>query len=128
MALTSTFTTNPVKSIIVNQTASTSLQGVGDNNVAGGPVYLISCTIGNSGYGTTVYTKLFNSTAAITGTDSAFCVLRGKASGIKTYVFHPPLYFDAGISVITTITAGQAGVTAPVTPPAVTLILSETAS
>ena len=128
MALTSTFTTNPVKSIIVNQTASTSAAGVGDNNVAGGPTYLISATVDNSGYGTIVYTKLFNATAAVAGTDTALCVLRGKASASKTYTFHPPLYFDAGISIVTTTTAGQGGTTAPSTPPNVTLLLSSTAS
>ena len=128
MALTSTFTTNPVKSIIVNQTASTSAAGVGDNNVAGGPTYLISATVDNSGYGTIVYTKLYNATSAIAATNTAFCVLRGKASASKTYTFHPPLYFSEGISVVTTTTAGNAGTTAPGTPPAVTLILSSTAS
>lgn len=128
MALTTTFTSNPVKTIIVNQTASTSAAGVGDNNVAGGPAYLISATIDNAQYGTVVYTKFYDAASATAGTDTAELILRGAASASKTYTFHPPLQFSSGISVVTTTTKGQAGTTAPSTPPAVTLILSESAS
>ena len=128
MALTTTNIVNPVKSSIVNQTASTSATGVGDNNVAGGPVYLLSARINNVGYATIVYTKFFNATSAVAGTDSAVVILRGHPSAIKTYMFHPPLYFSDGLTMVTTTTAGQVGTTAPGTPPDVTLVLSETAS
>ena len=128
MALTSTFIANPVKTIIVNQTASTSVAGVGDNNVAGGPAYLISCTIDNTNYGTIVYTSLYDSTSAVKATNTADHILRGHPSASKTYTFHPPLYFASGISVVTSTDKGQAGTTAPTTPPAVTLILSTSAS
>lgn len=128
MALTSTNIVNPVKSSIVNQTASTSASGVGDNNVAGGPVYLLSARINNVGYATIVYTKLYDSTSAVAGTDSAVIILRGHPSAIKTYTFHPPVYFSNGLSMVTTTTAGQVGTTAPTTPPDVTLVLSDTAS
>lgn len=128
MTITSTFITNPVKTIIVNQDASTSVNGVGDNNVAGGPTYLISATISNAQYGTTVYTKLANLTSYTAGTDSADFVLMTPGSASKTYSFHPPVHFSNGISFVTTITKGQAGTTAPATPPAVTLVLSSMAS
>ena len=128
MAITSTFISNPVKTIIVNQTASTSASGVGDNNVAGGPCYLISATINNTQYGTTVYTKIADLASYTAGTDTATLVLMGQAAASKTYTFHPPLYFSNGVSFATTTTKGQAGTTAPGTPPAVTLVLSTTAS
>ena len=128
MALTSTFTTNPVKSIIVNQTSSTSATGVGDNNVAGGPTYLISAKIVNTNNGSSTYTKLYDATSATAGTDTASVVLLCTGTHTKTYTFHPPLYFSNGLSVVTTSTKGQAGTTAPGTPPAVTLILSSSAS
>ena len=128
MALTTTFRANPVKTIIVNQTASTSATGVGDNNIAGGPVYIISVRINNNTYGTIVFTKLFNLASATAGTDTASVILRGHSSATKTYTFHPPLYFENGVSMVTTTSAGQAGTTAPSTPPDVTLVLSETAS
>jgi hypothetical protein len=128
MALTTTYMTNPVKTVIVNQTASTSVGGVGDNNVAGGPTYLISATVDNSQYGTVVYTKFYNLTSATAGTDTATMILYGKASTSHTYTFHPPVYFSKGVSIVTTTTAGQSGTTAPSTPPAVTLVLSESAS
>ena len=128
MALTTTFTSNPVKTIIINQTASTRASGVGDNNVAGGPAYLISAMVGNGNYGTIVYTKFYDAASATAGTDTAVLILRGAASANRTYTFHPPLQFSTGISVVTTTTAGQAGTTAPSTPPSLTLILSETTS
>lgn len=128
MALTTTFSTNPVKIIIANQTASNSASGVGDNNVAGGPVYLISCTINNQTYGTVVYTSLFNASAATKGTDTSDIIMRAQPSQVNTYTFHPPVYFSNGISVVSSTDKGQAGTTAPGTPPAVTLILSESAS
>ena len=128
MALTSTFITNPVKTIIVNQTASTSASGVGDNNVAGGPAYLISATINNSSYGTVVYTSLYNATSATKGTTDSDIILRGHNSASKTYTFHPPYYFSNGISMVTSTDKGQAGTTAPSTPPAVTLVLSTSAT
>ena len=128
MAITTTFISNPVKTIIVNQTASTSASGVGDNNVAGGPCYLISATIDNSSYGTIVYTKIADLTSFTAGTDTAGIILRGHTSAEKTYTFHPPVYFANGLSFATTTTAGQAGTTAPSTPPAVTLILSTSAA
>ena len=128
MALTTTYMTNPVKTVIVNQTASTSNSGAGDNNVAGGPVYIVQATLNNTQYGTAVYTKFYNATSATAGTDTATMILYGKASTSHTYVFHPPIFFSNGISMVTTTTAGQAGTTAPSTPPAVTLVLSESAS
>ena len=132
MALTSTFTTNPVKSIIVNQTATTSASGVGDNNVAGGATYLISATVNNASNGNVAYTKLYNLTAAVAGTDSAEVVLMIPANGTKTYTFHPPLYFSNGLSVVTTATAGQGGTTVPNAHsnalPSLTLVLSSSAS
>ena len=78
MALTSTFTTNPVKSIIVNQTQSTSATGVGDNNVAGGPTYLISAKIVNTNNGSSTYTKFYDATSATAGTDTASFVYRNS--------------------------------------------------
>ena len=128
MTIESTFISNPVKTIIVNQTASTSAAGVGDNNVAGGACYLISATINNSNYGTVVYTKIANLASYVAETNAADYVLRCPANGTKTYVFHPPVYFENGLSFATTRTAGQGGTAAPTTPPAVTLILSTSAT
>ena len=128
MALTSTNLVNPVKTVIVNQTASTSASGVGDNNLAGGATYLVSISVNNAAFGTGVYTKLFNLSSATAGPDTATAVLFVPANVIKTYTFHPPLHFDVGLSMVTTTTAGQAGTTAPGTPPKVTLLLSSTAS
>ena len=128
MALLSTFISNPVKTIIAYQAQSTSTAGAGDNNIAGGPTYLISAKIANTNSGSSAYTKLYNLTAATAGTDTADVVLLCTGTHTKTYTFHPPLYFSNGISMVTTSTKGQAGTTAPGTPPAVTLILSSTAS
>lgn len=132
MALTSTFTSNPVKTIIVNQTAATNANGVGDNNVAGGSTYLISATLTNTANGNVAYTKLFDATSATAGTDTAVVVMMAPANGAKTYTFHPPLYFSNGLTVVTTATAGQAGTTVPNTNsnalPSYTLVLSSTAS
>jgi hypothetical protein len=128
MTIQSTFISNPVKTIIVNQTASTSVSGVGDNNVAGGACYLISATIANTNFGGVTYTKLSNLASYTAGTNTADYVLRTPANGTRTYVFHPPVYFSNGLSFATTTTAGQAGTTAPGTPPAVTLILSTSAT
>ena len=126
MALTSTFISNPVKTIIVNQTVSTSAAGVGDNNVAGGPVYLLSAKI--TGNTADVYTKLYNLTSAVAGTSTADVVMLTKANTTKIYTFHPPLYFSNGLSTVTTTTAGQAGTTAPQAPPGLHLVLSTSAS
>ena len=128
MALTSTFTSNPVKAIIVNQTSSTSAAGVGDNNVAGGATYLISAKIANTNNGSSTYTKLYDAASATAGGDTASVVLLCTGTHTKTYTFHPPLYFANGLSMVTTSTKGQAGTTAPGTPPAVTLVLSSSAS
>ena len=128
MALTTTFKTNPVKTIIINQTVSTSAAGVGDNNVAGGPAFILSVNINNANGGDATHTKLYNLSSAVAGTNTADVILYARPNGNLTYTFHPPLEFSVGISMVTTTTPGQAGTTAPGTPPAVTLILSETAS
>lgn len=128
MALTTTFATNPVKTIIVNQTASTSNAGVGDNNVSGGPAYLHTVEVDNSALAADVYVKLFDSASATAGTDTATLVLFVKDSTTRTFQFFPGLQFENGVTLVTTTTAGQAGTTAPGTPPAVTMVLSETAS
>lgn len=128
MALTTTFATNPVKTIIVNQTASTSNSGVGDNNVSGGAAYLHTAEVNNSSFGTDVYVKLFDASSAIAGTDTATLVLFVKANTTRTFQFFPGLQFENGVTLVTTTTTGQAGTTAPGTPPAVTMVLSETAS
>ena len=125
MALKSTFVTNPVKTILVEETASTNSS---NNNVAGGAAYIISVTILNASYGTPVYTKLCDSSTATVGTTAASLVLLTPASVDRTYVLHPPLYYENGVSFFTTTTAGQAGTTAPSTPPAVRLLLSSTSS
>ena len=132
MAIESTFISNPVKTIIVHQTTSTSVSGVGDNNVAGGSCYLVSATINNTANGNVAYTKLANLTNYTAGTDTADYVLRTPANGTKTYTFHPPVYFSNGLSFCTTATAGQAGTTVPNSSsnalPSVTLILSTSAT
>ena len=132
MTIQSTFISNPVKTIIVNQTASTSVAGVGDDNVAGGACYLISATIANTNNGNVAYTKFANLSSYVAGTNTADYVLRIPANGTKTYVFHPPVYFSNGLSFCTTSTAGQAGTTAPNSTvnnlPSVTLILSTSAT
>ena len=128
MALTSTNIVNPVKTSLVSQTASTSASGVGDDNIAGGPVYLISLILNNTAFASSVFTALFDATNAVKATDTAVCVLRGPPSGARTYSFFPPLYFANGLTVVTSASAGQAGTAAPGTPPAVTLLLSSTSS
>ena len=125
MALKSTFVSNPVKTILVEETASTNSS---NNNVAGGAAYIVAVTIDNSQLGATVYTKLYDASSAVVGTTAASLVLQGHASALKTYHFHPPLYFANGVSFATTTTAGQAGTPAPGTPPKVLLLLSSTAS
>lgn len=128
MALTTTFTTNPVKTILIQQTASTSSNGVGDDNITGGPAYLHSIEIDNTGLAADVYTKLYDAASAVAGTDNAEVVLMTKASVKRTFNFFPGLQFSSGVTMVTTTTAGQAGVTAPGTPPVVRMVLSETAS
>jgi len=126
MTITSTFISNPVKTVIVNQTASTpGASNSADNNVAGGPVYLISAHL--TGNDAIVYTKLYNLTSAVAGTSTADVVMINTANATSTYTFHPPLYFSNGLSFTTTTTAGQAGTNAPPTT-AVTLVLSSSAS
>lgn len=125
MALKSTFVTNPVKTILVEETVSTNSS---NNNVAGGAAYIISVTILNSQFGTPVYTKLYDASTATVGTTSASLVLLTPASSDRTYVFHPPLYYENGISFATVTNAGNAGTTAPGTTPTVRLLLSSTSS
>jgi|TARA_R110001583_G_scaffold66809_4_gene191646 hypothetical protein len=129
MALLTTFATNPVKTIIVNQAAATvSNAAVGDNNVSGGPAYLQMIEVDNASFGTSVYVKLYDASSAVAGTDSAEVVLFVKANSKRSFHFFPGLQFSTGLTMCTTTTAGQAGVTIPSDPPAVNMVLSETAS
>tara|TARA_R100001594_G_scaffold84367_1_gene118885 strand:- start:262 stop:660 length:399 start_codon:yes stop_codon:yes gene_type:complete len=132
MTLRSTFTSNPVKTIIVNQDAATNSSGVGDNNVAGGSAYLISVKIANASNGNATYLKFYDSASATAGTDTARMVLMAPANGTKTYNFHPPIYFSNAVTVVATATSGQAGTTVPNANtnslPSYTLILSSSAS
>ena len=129
MALLTTFATNPVKTIIVNQASATVTNAaVGDNNVSGGPAHLHLIEIDNASFGTDVYVKLYDAAAAIAGTDSAEVVLFVKANTKRSFQFFPGLHFSTGLTMCTTTNAGQAGTAIPSDPPAVNMVLSETAS
>ena len=125
MALKSTFVTNPVKTILVEETASTNSS---NNNVAGEGAYIISATCLNGQFGTPVYTKIYDASTATVGTTEASLILMTPASSDRTYVFHPPLYFENGVCFATVTDAGNAGTSAPGTPPIVRLLLSSTSS
>ena len=125
MALTTTFTTNPVKTIIVRETASTN---TANNNITGGPAYIHTVEIDNASFGTDVYVKLYYAASATVGTTEAELVLFVKANAKRSFQFFPGLQFATGVTMATTTTAGQAGTTAPGDPPEVWLVLSETAS
>jgi hypothetical protein len=129
MALLTTFATNPVKTIIVNQASSTLTNAaVGDNNVSGGPAYLHLVEVDNASFGTDVYVKLYDASSAIAGTDSAEIVLFVKANTKRSFQFFPGVHFATGLTMCTTTTAGQAGTTAASDPPAINMVLSEAAS
>ena len=128
MALTTTSTTNPVKTIIIQETASTSANGVGVNNVAGGPAYLHSIEIDNSSYNTDIYVKLYDLASAVAGTDNAEVILLVKNNVKRSFQFFPGLQFSNAVTLVTTITAGQAGTNPPTPLPNVRMVLSESAS
>tara|TARA_R100001082_G_scaffold110129_1_gene89075 strand:+ start:620 stop:1009 length:390 start_codon:yes stop_codon:yes gene_type:complete len=129
MALLTTFATNPVKTIIVNQASATVTNtAVGDNNVSGGPAYLHLIEIDNASFGTDIYVKLYDAAAAIAGTDSAEVVLFVKGLTKRSFQFFPGLHFATGLTMCTTTNAGQGGTSIPSDPPAVNMVLSETAS
>tara|TARA_R110000787_G_scaffold14939_1_gene45949 strand:- start:262 stop:648 length:387 start_codon:yes stop_codon:yes gene_type:complete len=128
MGLQTTFSTNPVKTIIASETGLTSNSGTGVNNITGGPAYIHSVEITNAPFGTDIYVKLYNASSAIAGTDNADIILLCKANVNRTYNFFPGVLFANGVTAVCTTTIGQAGVTAPGTPPPVKFVFSETAS
>ena len=80
MALQTTFSTNPVKTIIASESALTSTQGVGVNNITGGAAYIHSVEVTNASFGTDVYIKLYNAASAVAGTTDADIILLCKSN------------------------------------------------
>lgn len=128
MSLETTFSTNPVKTIIASESGLTSTSGVGINNITGGAAYIHSVEVNNAGFGTDVYVKLYNAASAVAGTDDADIILLCKANVNRVYNFFPGVEFRNGVTAICTTTLGQAGTTAPGTPPSVKFVFSESAS
>tara|TARA_R110000803_G_scaffold15895_8_gene43781 strand:+ start:1328 stop:1714 length:387 start_codon:yes stop_codon:yes gene_type:complete len=128
MALETTFSTNPVKTIIASETALTSTAGTGINNITGGAAYIHSVEVSNSSFGTDIYVKLYNAASAVAGTTDADIILLCKANVNRVYNFFPGVLFANGVTAVCTTTLGQAGTTAPGTPPPVKFVFSESAS
>ena len=129
MSLETTFSTNPVKTIIASETALTSAAGVGRNNITGGAAYIHTVEVDNSGLGAIVYVKLYNAASAVAGTTDADIILKVAANASRVFQFFPGVLFSNGVTAVCTTTAGQAGTTAPGNPPPpVKFVFSETAS
>ena len=84
--------------------------------------------VSNSSFGTDIYVKLYNAASAVAGTTDADIILLCKANVNRVYNFFPGVLFANGVTAVCTTTLGQAGTTAPGTPPPVKFVFSESAS